>query len=200
MEVEPPTLTTHQEGGTIRGETVAARGGCGSKGDPVAGGLKDRDPRKWSEVSWKSVILARQDRDIRGDAGRQSTGGRAEDGRLRENGWAPTKDVTDHAGGGQGASDESERGGTVRQGGSRMMQATEASAMRQHARRREDEFLAGGAHNFYKPVRVCASCFRVRRLFCYRFFYFYVYAFFPTTGEWSPTWSSCGCCLLVLSA
>ena len=35
--------------------------------------------------------------------------------------------------------------------------------MRQHARKREDEFLAGGAQNFYKTVRVCGSCFRVSR-------------------------------------
>ncbi|CAN0400425.1 unnamed protein product, partial [Ectocarpus sp. 12 AP-2014] len=46
----------------------------------------------------------------------------------------------------------------------RSLQETESSTMRQHARKREDEFLAGGAQNFYKTVRVCGSCFRVYAL------------------------------------
>lgn len=168
MEVEPSTLTTHKEGLVVREATAtaaAAGGGYGSKGDPIAGGLKDRDPKKWSEVSRKSVILARQERDSRGVAERQGTGGDTEAGELRENEAVPTKKgISGAGGGGQGTSDEGGAGVTVaRQGGNRVMQATEASAMRQHARRREDEFLAGGAQNFYKTVRVCASCFRVRR-------------------------------------
>ncbi|CAM9555819.1 unnamed protein product [Scytosiphon promiscuus] len=47
---------------------------------------------------------------------------------------------------------------------SRSLQETESSVMRQHARKREEEFLARGAQNFYKPVRVCGSCFRVYAL------------------------------------
>lgn len=169
MEVEPSILTTHKEGLVVREATAtaaaAAGGGYGSRGDPVAGGLKDRDPNKWSEVSRKSVILARQERGSRGVAERQGTAGDTEAGELRENGAVPTKKGTSGAGGGgQGTSDEGGAGVAVaRQGGNRVMQATEASSMRQHARRREDEFLAGGAQNFYKTVRVCASCFRVRR-------------------------------------
>ena len=55
MEVDPSTPAM----------TEGARGRCfGPKGDPVAGGLKDRDPRDWSEVSWKSVSLARQEKEL----------------------------------------------------------------------------------------------------------------------------------------
>ena len=56
MEVDPLASAT----------TGGARGrGFGPKGDPVAGGLKDRDPTDWSEVSWKSVCLARQEKERR---------------------------------------------------------------------------------------------------------------------------------------
>ena len=168
MEVKPstPTLTTGARATARQNEGMDGRGGAagggsgggsgGPKGDPIAGGLKDRNPREWSEVSWKSVSLARKERDRRACNGKEGQGAPS----LLDSGESKKKDV----GTGKGAADRTVGGGAeAKEGRKRSLQETESSAMRQHARKREDEFIAGGAQNFYKPVRVCGSCFRVRK-------------------------------------
>lgn len=150
MEVDPSTTAT----------TGGARGrGFGPKGDPVAGGLKDRDPRDWSEVSWKSVCLARQEKERRACHAKEGTKD-APSNVDSENSQAKVSGTgTSARGAGREGAEEAKAGGR-----GRSLQETESSSMRQHARKREDEFLAGGAQNFYKPVRVCGSCFRVSGL------------------------------------
>lgn len=163
MEVGPSTATTtagghgggrqHEGLGGVAGAEGREGGGGGPKGDPVAGGLKDRDPRRWSEVSWKSVSLARKEKERRERNAREEKEALC----VLEPGESDKKCVgvrktTDSAGGGGTEAKERRR---------RSLQETEASTMRQHARKREDDFIAGGAQNFYKPVRVCDSCFRV---------------------------------------
>eukprot|EP00752_Nemacystus_decipiens_P011149 g9905.t1 len=151
MEVDPSTPAM----------TGGARGrGFGRKGDPVAGGLKDRDPRDWSEVSWKSVCLARQEKERRachtkGEKNDAPFSVGAEKSQAKDAGVATSA---------LGASREGVAGEARAGGRGRLLQETESSSMRQHARKREDELLAGGAQNFYKPVRVCGSCFRVYAL------------------------------------
>lgn len=186
MEVEPPTSAA-----TITGEiaTDSSPGQGRRRLDPVAGGLKDRDPKKWSEVSWRSVCLARQESGR--NAGCNTTTGRKINDPIRQRGrdvpgcssgigvegtgqYGMVSELTAKGGGvGSGAYGG---GGSASAGGSgivggdkvgasgttrRAFQETEASAMRQHARKREDQVLAGGAQNFYKSVRVCGSCFTV---------------------------------------
>lgn len=149
MEVDPPTSAT----------TGGARGrGGGPKGDPVAGGLKDRDPRDWSEVSWKSICLARKEKELRACHAKEKKG-------TSPNLDSEEKSQTGDAGAGKSAGGTGRGGAEAKAGRGRSLQETESSSMRQHARKREDEVLAGGAQNFYKPVRVCGSCFRVSR-FC----------------------------------
>lgn len=144
------------------------------RGDPVAGGLKDRDPKDWCDVSWKSISLARNDM-----TGRREGGGQhatfpescsvAEE-RLRgeptqpEQSSVSARDATEwSAGGGALVKGRDGDGAKGTDGWDRGLafRETEASAMRQHARRREDFILAGGAQNFYTSVRVCHACFRV---------------------------------------
>lgn len=163
MEVDPSTSATTSS--TTSSTTSAMAGGArgrggGSKGDPVAGGLKDRDPRDWSEVSWKSVCLARKEKELRACHAIE-----------KKEDTLPSVDSEEKpraidAGAGKIA-DGTVRGGAETKAATkgRSLQETESSSMRQHARKREDEFLAGGAQNFYKPVRVCGSCFRVSRFF-----------------------------------
>lgn len=176
MEVEPSAAnlaswagggkTAGHQGSQTTGSEVEkekdGRGAGGAKGDPIAGGLKDRDPKNWSEISWKSVCLARKESERRGRGITEEPGTSTILGDI----VSPQKGVTPVL---QGEGGIGTNGG-VREaqgkGKSRVLQETEASAMRQHARKREDNFIAGGAQNFYKPVRVCASCFRVCRLHC----------------------------------
>lgn len=147
MEVGPSASTT---------TTGGARGrGFGSKGDPVAGGLKDRDPRAWSEVSWKSVSLARKEKERRACHARGDN--RDTPFNIDSSEEAPTKGAE------EGKSADGAGVAEAKAGRRRPLQETESSSMRQHARKREDELLAGGAQNFYKIVRVCGSCFRVSR-------------------------------------
>lgn len=151
-------------GGTGGGEGRESGGGVGAggggpKGDPVAGGLKDRDPRNWSEVSWKSISLARKEKEHRERNAKEEKEALC----LLEPGQSQKKDAgerktADSAGGG---------GAEVKERRRRPLQETESSTMRQHARKREDDFIAGGAQNFYKPVRVCGSCFRVSKPFAF---------------------------------
>lgn len=143
-------------GGTATGGGSGGGGGGGGgpKGDPIAGGLKDRNPTEWSEVSWKSISLARKERDRRACGGAHGKGAPT----LLDSGGSQKEDI----GAGKGADCTVNGGGGAKEGRKRSLQETESSAMRQHARKREEEFLAGGAQNFYKPVRVCGSCFRVR--------------------------------------
>lgn len=182
MEVEPPTPSATAGAGET--ETAASPGRGRRKLDPVAGGLKDRDPKNWFEVSWRSVSLARQEmvhrgrrKEDNGDSnpcGQCSTddgsNGRGVEGGVQQRisfSEAPregTGGLTAGVGGGTG--DTGGRGGGREKVGvvgdaRRTFQETEASAMRQHARKREDQVLAGGAQNFYKSVRVCGACFRV---------------------------------------
>lgn len=151
MEVDPATPAATGE---------PRRCGFGPKGDPVAGGLKDRDPRDWSEVSWKSICLARKEKERRACHANE------------EKKDAPStldieKSQTIDAGAENGAGGAGRGGAEAKSGRGRSLRETESSSMRQHARKREDEFLAGGAQNFYKLVRVCGSCFRVS-CFCVR--------------------------------
>lgn len=165
MEVKPrPATTTRKAAGGaegVRQENLAvgpagAGGGVGRKGDPISGGLKDRDPRSWSEVLWKSVCLARQERDRGGRNNKNKREPTIQLGAEQEEVALNVQHsgIRNDAGGVDG-------GGGAREGMSRTLQETEASSMTQHARRREDEFLAGGAQNYYSLVRVCGSCFRV---------------------------------------
>ncbi len=164
MEVQPsnPSATTGlraagcQHEGVDGGTAVGGSGGGGRpKGDPIAGGPKDRNPREWSEVSWKSISLARRGRDRRAYGGSQGKGAPP----LLASGVSQKMDI---GGPGKGVDGTVSGRGDGTGGRKRSLQETESSAMRQHARKREEEFLAGGAQNFYKPVRVCGSCFRVR--------------------------------------
>lgn len=181
MEVGPSTSTAtvggrgggrQHEGSGGRGGAEGREGGGGGggpRGDPVAGGLKDRDPRDWSEVSWKSISLARKEKEHR----ERSAKAEKEALCLLEPGESHKNDVgvrrtADCAGGGGEEAKERRR---------RSLQETESSTMRQHARKREDDFIAGGAQNFYKPVRVCGSCFRVSELLPFGGSPEYVYAF-----------------------
>lgn len=150
MEVDPSTPAA-PAGGGARG-----RGG-GAKGDPVAGGLKDRDPRDWSEVSWKSVSLARKEKERR-------VCHVEEEKKDTPSSLGAEKSQTKDAGAGKSADGAGRSGAEAKARRGRSLQETEASFMRQHARKREDEFLMGGAQNFYKSVRVCGSCFRVSGL------------------------------------
>lgn len=183
MEVEPFANTT--DGGAKHGNSPIApgsttieeescrRGGAGVKGDPVAGGLRDRNPRDWSEVSWKSISLARRESDQRGHQHHQEGGALVSQApgaaslqinssnSARDRGSDRADDGVDVSGGGRAGTDKSKGARD------RAQQETEASAMRQHARKREDDFVAGGSQNFYKPVRVCGSCFRVSVLVCF---------------------------------
>ncbi|CBN77180.1 Response receiver [Ectocarpus siliculosus] len=170
MEVKTPSSTTAGagggEGGQHAGGGASAPGrhcgaGGGPKGDPVAGGLKDRDPTAWSEVSWKSISLARRGRENRAGSAKEDKEGLS----LLDSGETQNKFGTVGKGGvGEGADGSSGSGEGQKDTRRRSLQETESSTMRQHARKREDEFLAGGAQNFYKPVRVCGSCFRVYAL------------------------------------
>lgn len=180
MEVEPSLIgvnAANGAGGREEDSNATASDRCDGNGprrlDPVAGGLKDRDPKKWSEVSWKSISLARQER---GGTRASDDGPHKSPTRIRVIGASGDNGVNDgtkakalrdvaselrHEGE-EGEHSEGEKEGTGSRGGRRRaFQDTEASAMRQHARLRECEILAGGAQNFYKPVRVCGSCFRV---------------------------------------
>lgn len=179
MEVELPTSSAGV--GTQETETAALSGQRRQKPDPIAGGLKDRDPKKWFEVSWRSISLARQERARRGrkceDDGDSKPSGQHSAGDSRNNrgveGVQPqisskaSRERADSStpGVGRGTNDTDDRGGERKKVGAvgdvRAFQETEASAMRQHARKREDQVLAGGAQNFYKSVRVCGACFRV---------------------------------------
>lgn len=154
--------------------------GASRKLDPVAGGLKDRDPKTWSEVSWSSVSLARQERSRREreyNADRESNlGGKRTAGDCGNDsdvdGEGPSKIFSKAVREGVVVVDAASRGtrnldglrgdmGKAAEAGQRAFQETEASAMRQHSRKREDKVLAGGAQNFYKSVRVCGTCFQV---------------------------------------
>ena len=146
MEVNPSTPAT----------TGGARSrGIGPKGDPVAGGLRDRDPREWSEVSWKSISLARKEKERRAC--------HANEKKDASSKLDPEKSQAKDAGAGNSTDGAGGFGKERKAGRGRSLQETESSSMRQHARKREDGFLEGGAQNFYKPVRVCGSCFRVSR-------------------------------------
>ena len=174
MKADGGGMGGHARGGGGMQETSTSgptgAGGIGSnrpKRDPIAGGLKDRDPRKWSEVSLKSVSLARKERDRRKSSFKEEAAiglAGSAPGMLKAN--RSTSDIPRRDGDKIGASGMGgESGGGGRNSGvSRMLQETEASTMRTHARKREDEVVAGGAQNFYKPVRVCESCFRVSAL------------------------------------
>ncbi|CAM9727174.1 unnamed protein product, partial [Laminaria digitata] len=185
-EVEPTTATRADEGGVGGGggkqESPAsgptgAGGGIGTsrpKRDPIAGGLKDRDPRNWFEVSLKSVSLARKERNRRRSSSKEDAAaiGLAGPGSGGLKANRSTSDIVPPrqdggkvgAAGGGGESGRAGGGGESLGIVSRMLQETEASTMRKHARKREDEIVAGGAQNFYKPVRVCEPCFRVYAL------------------------------------
>lgn len=128
-------------------------GGRASKRDPVVGGLRERDPVDWHEVSWKSVSLAKQEQGHRKSRAKGETQAvcLVGNGDPKKDGGGAGVSADDTDGGGEGAKERK----------SRSLQETESSTMRQHARKREEEFLARGAQNFYKPVRVCGSCFRV---------------------------------------
>lgn len=167
MEVRTPTSTKAGAGGGEGGQHAGggasppgrqSGAGGGPKGDPVAGGLKDRNPTAWSEVSWKSINLARR--------GRENLAGKDKEGlSLLDSGETQNKQGTvGKSRVGKGADGSSGSGEGQKDTRRRSLQETESSTMRQHARKREEEFLAGGAQNFYKPVRVCGSCFRVSEL------------------------------------
>lgn len=164
--------------GSNRGPSVSDKS-CGPKNGHLSEGGNDWDPRDWCEVSWKSIILARKERGCRGrgheECGKEYQKCRADVARAQENdasqGLSGAGRGTDHQHGLEGvAKSWDEAGGHAKPKDgttSRMLMETEASSMRQHARKREDEVLRGGAQNFYKSVRVCESCFVVSS--CMRF-------------------------------
>lgn len=155
-----------------RGRSVNGKS-CGQKNGHLSDCRNDWDPRDWCEVSWKSIILARKERGCRGRGHEEYEKGyresRADVARAQENdvsrGISGTGRGTDRHHSLEGvAKGWDEEGGHARPKDgrtSRMLMETEASSMRQHARKREDEVLRGGAQNFYKSVRVCESCFVV---------------------------------------
>lgn len=174
-EVEAPLATRADGEGAVRGngggggkQECPASGPIGGGGgrlkrDPIAGGLRDRDPRNWFEVSMKSVSLARKERGSRkrGNFKEEPASGGAGSGMGVLQASRSMSDIPRQDGGRGGADGGEGSGGGRNLGASRMLQETEASAMRTHARKREDEVVVGGAQNFYKPVRVCGPCFRV---------------------------------------
>ncbi|CAM9154605.1 unnamed protein product [Discosporangium mesarthrocarpum] len=163
MEVEAPL-----PGGESAPDLGKATG-AGAQGslDPIAGGLKDRDTQHWAEVITRSILLARQER--RGMGNHSSAPHPEIEPQARGQGQGVGGDVDDEGGAGMGGGGglKGSPGGGGRGGGrrpKRLLQETEASGMRQHARKREEDLLAGGAQNYYTPVRVCQTCFRVYAL------------------------------------
>lgn len=125
--------------------------------DPIAGGLRDRTAVKWAEVSWRSVSLARRERRLTDDSFTPATSFTfSEKQCLTEAANSSAERRMDEV------VIDARIDSPEHQGASCIARQTEASAMRQHARQREDKISAGGAQNFYKAVRVCDTCFQVR--------------------------------------
>ena len=158
-----PTARTTGRGSRVKDDRQKGR-------DPT-GRMKDRDPRVWCEVPWKSVVLARNEKNrrqldrVEGDGSPE-----AQDGAVQSRGnEVESKLPLPEDRGRIGRHDHVERDKTRSEDGQEglkdrnrwMLRETKTGFMRQHARKREDEILRGGAQNFYKPVRVCESCFRV---------------------------------------
>ncbi|CAM9193873.1 unnamed protein product, partial [Choristocarpus tenellus] len=147
MEVEVPKGS----------ELLPLQSAHGTGIDPIAGGLKDRDGKEWAEVILRSILLARQERKRVEAAGGGVVPG-PEQGLQREG--AHSDIIVEQEQGVGGAMSALPINGSI----SRVLQETEASLMRQHARKREDDLLAGGAQNYYTSVRVCSTCFQVYTL------------------------------------
>lgn len=164
------TLPVEEE--SYRGPSVNGKS-CGPQNGHLSDGGSDWDSRDWCEVSWKSIILARKERGCGGRGHEDDEKGyrksRADGAQAQEKDVVPGHSGagggTDHQHGlekvAQGRGEEGSRSGREDGKTSRMLMETEASSMRQHVRKREDEVLKGGAQNFYKSVRVCESCFVV---------------------------------------